>query len=182
MSKEKVVLGSHVAKAWTTTAGLTAVVIMCRGRHHCGYVGLPESHVLHGLHYSEESQYIRDITEEEPVGQRGPISLLCMGDKKTSPEIAYDVHGSLTYAGKLDFPEIDPSLWYFGYDCAHCDDGVSPQYVEWAKENLPENIRDFETTEGFKDLDFCIAQCESLAKQIVDKLIFPALEDKSNEQ
>lgn len=173
MSKEKTILGTHVVKQWQTAAGFTAVVILCRGRHHCGYVGLPAEHLLHGLHYATSSPHIKNVIGEESVGQRGVLSLLCIEGKETAPEIAYDVHGSITWSDYLKgFPEVDESLWFFGFDCAHCDDGVSQQYVDWCAEN---NIPCFESTEGFKDLAFCEQQCESLAQQILDKLVVLAV-------
>lgn len=173
MSQEKTVLGTHVVKQWKTAAGFTAVVIMCRGRHHCGYVGLPKDHLLHGLDYNTSSPYIKNVIEEESVGQRSVLSLLCIEGKETAPVIAYDVHGSITWSGYLKgFPEADEFLWFFGFDCAHCDDGVSQQYADWCAEN---NCPCFESTEGFKDLAFCEQQCESLAQQIVDKLAVPAI-------
>jgi hypothetical protein len=67
-----------------------------------------------------------------------------------------DVHGGLTFAdGNGKYPAEGSGLWWFGYDCAHAGDTVpglhfSNPYRE----------------ETFKDLPFCINECEKLAEQL----------------
>jgi hypothetical protein len=63
------------------------------------------------------------------------------GDRSVDELI--DVHGGVTYAGE----KFGEGRWFLGFDCAHGDElfGI----------------------EG-KSLDFCVDECESLAKQIAE--------------
>jgi hypothetical protein len=78
--------------------------------HRNGYVGVPPEHVVHGLDYNH--------------------NLL----------IEVDVHGGLTYAGRL-WEHSD--WWYVGFDCAHAYDGKDIEtYEEYIRRGLVED-RDF---------------------------------------
>jgi hypothetical protein len=73
-------------------------------------------------------------------------------------DVEVNVHGGLTYAAEED------GLWCFGYDCAHWDDAkdheiMSDEY-KMAFMNWPNDGGTIKT------LDFCVAECESLAKQL----------------
>jgi len=114
-----------IEKDWITQAGLHAVVVhiasrMGFGEWRCGYVGVPKTHPWFGKGYNDE----------------GPINC--------------DVHGGLTYADNTLYVQPDDTdLWWFGYDCAHFDDGVY----------------------GYgdrKELSFCVEECENLANQLVN--------------
>jgi hypothetical protein len=175
---------SKVMRVWKTAAGFKAAIILTRGKFYCGYVGVDAKHPLHGLDYSSNSPYIKDVTGEEELGQRGAMSLLRAEGRETSPEIAFDVHGSITYAGTWDkndwCRELDDGLWYFGYDCAHYQDGQFPDVD--AEGNMVPSRFDPGSELPPKSLDFCIAQCESLARQILDKTLpFIALEHKPDD-
>lgn len=147
---------STIEKVWKTEAGFKAVVIICRGSHRCGYIGLTKEHVLHGLGYDTNSPHIKDITGEESLGQRSPMMFLCGQGKETSPSVAFDVHGGVTFADTAPHIELEnDGLWYFGFDCAHYQDG---------------NMQ-YENGYPVRDLEFCIEQCESLAKQIKEKVL-----------
>lgn len=60
-----------------------------------------------------------------------------------APEDVFEVHGGLTYSNDGTHVPLESGPWYFGYDCDHFGD-----------ENL--------------SLEFCIEQCESLAKQLAE--------------
>jgi hypothetical protein len=74
-------------------------------------------------------------------------------------EVNVYVHGGLTFSHDED------GLWWFGYDCAHSDDAKDPElmsdeykkvFMDWPRFN-----------EGaIRTLEFCVAECESLAKQL----------------
>jgi len=117
---------STIEADWITSAGLRAIVIFGRLGFHCGYVGVPSSHPLFGVKYSEPSQR---------YGK--------------APEDMFDVHGGLTYSGGEDDFPVESDLWWFGYDCGHLGD-----------------VSDICSEGVFRDLDYCKAECESLAKQI----------------
>jgi hypothetical protein len=63
-------------------------------------------------------------------------------------ELYIGVHGGLTFSGSLPFHSDDSRHW-FGYDCAHSGDKsyINPNGIE-------------------RTLDYCIEECETLAKQL----------------
>lgn len=112
--------------------------------HWCGYVGVEPGHPLHGKDYEE-------------------------------PNV--DVHGGLTFADACRPTETEETgvchvpgkgepdhVWWFGVDCAHCDD-YSPLDRKWANERgYPFTIW---PESSYKTLDFVKAQCAALALQLV---------------
>jgi hypothetical protein len=159
---------SNVEKVWSTKAGLTAVVLMTDLGHRCGYVGIPSTHPLFGVEYSQEAACLKDLPEDEPVGGRGIITLFCMpttADGKISrrPDAIFDVHGSLTYSGGSEtYPIESKGLWWFGYDCGHSGDAPAPGSRMAEYSVFPGDIH--------RTLEFCIEQCESLAQQLIDRV------------
>lgn len=167
-----------VEKDWTTESGLRAVVIMSDSGHHCGYVGVPAAHPLHGVGYSVQTPALNAPEDGEPVGKRGALSLICAAlapedqGRMQSPEMVFDVHGSLTYSGGSEkYPAPSDGLWWFGYDCAHYGDAKSPEACARSRERYPnEPILWYSEYDGtFRDLPYCVRECESLARQIVEK-------------
>jgi hypothetical protein len=143
----------QVEKDWITAAGLRAVVII--SRHRCGYVGVAEDSCLFGKSYFKQ---IDEITTEQAnsqeLGKKSPILLFTAtadGDSENSIrrslDIICDVHGGLTYSSSnapdADYP-VKSSLHWFGFDCGHYGD----------------------TEPGGQALEYCIAECESLATQL----------------
>ena len=153
-------MGYDVEKDWMTEAGLRAVVIMVRDSHRCGYVGVPASHPLFGAEYSEPHPALAVPAEGEPVGKRSPLAVFCAaGDasRLQAPDLVFDVHGGVTYSGKSDNYPVPSDLWWFGFDCAHAGD------------------QSYGGRDGvMRDLDYCVAECESLASQIFAKTTLPA--------
>lgn len=83
-------------------------------------------------------------------------------DYDESPIMEINVHGGVTYAGDLD--EMD-GKYVVGYDCAHYGDLMK----------CPEELKgtsmehSFMYSEGiWRDVDYCINECESLANQLVN--------------
>lgn len=158
---------TYSEKEWVTSEGFHAVVIVCRGSHRCGYVGVPVGHPLHGVNYGDNTIALAPITGEEKVGDRGPISLLSIASRLAnaedcrSPEDVFDVHGSLTFsAGCVYREKPNPdNFWYFGFDCHHCGDGsMNPAYSY---------------SDGpVRSLEYCVVYCESLSRQIKEKTIW----------
>lgn len=145
-------MDSENEKDWITKAGLRAVCLMVRGSHRCGYVGLPPGHPLYGVEYDDDNELLgrqRQKLDCEPAGKRGVVTLFCWDGKKVSPEIFFDVHGSLTYSSSgEDYPAEGPE-WWLGFDCAHCGDSTA-----------------FSGGES-RSLEYVVAECERLAEQIV---------------
>lgn len=175
---------SSVVKVWNTEAGFKAAVILARGEHHCGYVGVPKDHPLFELHYDTNTQYLAELSPEEEIGQRGLLTVICGAERMQSPLMVFDVHGSLTWSDFIGKKaeqgswnkELDDGLWYFGYDCAHSGDGKFPSFDDEGNVIHDPYLWDQSPP---KSLDFCIQQCESLAQQIKDKTLpLLALEHK----
>jgi len=137
-----------VEKDWTTSAGFRAVVIQLHGRHRCGYVGIPSEHPLYGVGCSEVSSCLRPLADDEPIGKRGIIPLLCYDKAEgLAHNVAFNVHGSLTFASDGDYPVENDGLWWFGFDCNHYYDNDNP-----------------------RSLEYCIDECESLARQLIERV------------
>lgn len=162
----------QVERDWTTQAGFRAVVTMSDMGHRCGYVGLPKEHPLYGAEYSDPSPALTAPSNDEPVGKRGVITLLCVTpERMTSPELVFDVHGSLTFSGNGHgrYPVLS-DLWWFGYDCGHAGDGKSPEYLQEMCERYPGSPIMWKDDGEFRSLEYCMNECESLARQIAEKV------------
>jgi hypothetical protein len=73
-----------------------------------------------------------------------------------------DVHGGLTFSeGISDYP-VESDLWWFGYDCNHLWDAPSTQYLE----EHPDTHGFIEIGAVHRSLNYCISNCESLARQL----------------
>lgn len=144
----------NIEKDWTTGAGLRAVIVRLVsdysrvGGHRCAYVGIPQGHPLHGVGYSDNTEALAKPADDTAIGKRGVLSLICASERMQSPEVVFDVHGSLTFAKSGAYP-VESDLWWFGFDCAHCDDDE----------------------DGGRSLEYVTNECESLAKQIVEKTV-----------
>lgn len=164
-----------IEKDWVTEAGFRAVVIMGDLGFRCGYVGLPQGHKLHGVSYSQETEYLVKIPNTESVGKRGIMTLFLAGvgdGIPQSPEMVFDVHGSLTYSAEYtDYPVKSDGLWWFGFDCGHAGDGRSAEYLQEQKEKYPTMPFMWGEEDVCRSLEYCIEECESLARQVVQKTI-----------
>lgn len=166
----------QVEKDWTTAAGFRAVVTMGSMGFRCGYVGVPEGHPLHGAEYDAPCSALPAPADDEEVGKRGIIPLLCASadsSRLTSPDVVFDVHGGLTYSAGRDYPVPSDGLWWFGYDCGHAGDGRSEEYIAQRKAASPDSgdLWDNAWDEVVRDLAYCEAECESLARQIVERTV-----------
>ena len=163
-------MSAPIVKDWTTEAGLRAVIVMTEMGHHCGYVGVPPGHPLHGVGYSQPCDALSPMPDSEPLGKRGVLAVFCAAgdpERARSPEMVFDVHGSITYSGgSPDYPAQSDNLWWFGYDCAHAGDSPSPEAQAKKREMHPDHRFLWERTGEFRDIDYCVTECESLARQI----------------
>lgn len=74
------------------------------------------------------------------------------------------VHGGITFESygqeiTLEGSPFHKELYYLGYDCAHGGDQV----------RVPLEVQDLfpkSSKSVFRDVDYCVEQCESLAKQL----------------
>jgi hypothetical protein len=145
-----------VEKHWTTKAGLLAVVIMGSLNHRCGYVAVESTSKLFGASYHDQIPEItKDMADNTTLGNKPAILLLCASagadddnSVRRSLDIVINVHRCLTYSSESvgsSYPvKTSEPAWWFGYDCGHYGD------------NEP----------GGQSLEYCIAECESLATQL----------------
>jgi hypothetical protein len=125
--------------------GLSYVVIFCGGYepHRCGYVGIGKDHRLFGFGYSDRIPGMdRKEIERMEVGDRGVMTIFCeAGREGVSPALYFDVHGGITLAtGEGKYPiETGPDIWWYGFDCAHCNDTIE----HWTMEAVESECKQF---------------------------------------
>ena len=154
-----------VEKDWTSKAELRCVVIMTDMGHRCGYVGVTNIHPFYGKGYSDPAPIEEfEKVAEGDIGKRGVIDLICCDPDKPHIGILFNVHGGITYSAGSDKYPVKSNLWWFGYDCAHCDDSKDLS-------EMSDAVREIELqypTGGIvRSLDYCIQECESLAEQLM---------------
>ena len=105
---------------------LRCVVVFQKMGYRCGYVGIPNNHPLYGKNYNEKCLPFKDI-ENQSISKRGiiPMAFMEIKDGLISPEVYFDVHGGITFAdgGIGSKYPVESDLWWFGFDCAHYNDG-----------------------------------------------------------
>ena len=111
--------------------------------HRCGYVGIKEKHNLYGVGYVDTFDF---------KGEKNRLGCF------------FDVHGGITFSGKIIKEIFKSDLWWFGFDCAHLGDARDLTVIDdekvresWERLSMPGTI---------KTLEYCVAQCESLSKQL----------------
>lgn len=160
-----------VEKDWISS-GLRCIAIAADSGHRCGYVGLPKSHPLYGVGYGAYHPALDALwgaTKEGPIGDRGIIPILCAmfreaDEVQPTPELVFDVHGSITYANGGDDYPIESDLWWYGFDCAHADDANDLTLI--TDEHLRAIYAEFGNDGVVRDLAFVVAECEKLAAQL----------------
>lgn len=148
-------------KDWTTAAGLRAVVLLVRGSHRCGYVGVDSTHPLHGIEYGAPIPCMREAAQSATVGSKGVMlaltaccDALADGEVRPSLDTLIDCHGGLTWSdGDDHYPAEAQGVWWFGFDCAHCGDGSLDPGHDWMAGPV-------------RSLEYCVEECESIARQI----------------
>jgi hypothetical protein len=148
---------------WTYKGLLCLAVRHSTLLHWCAYVGVPKSNPLHGIQYSDRIESLRAMWEkrkEQPIGEHPSMAvmlqLLC-GEHFNDPTMdkIVDVHGGITFASP-HFASSDPSLWFFGFDCGHCND-VSPYMQKY------EHMRG----SSYRTIQYVKQQTEHMADQII---------------
>ena len=122
--------------------------------HVCGYVEIPQGHYLYGKSYIDPIYELAKFNEqvlEGGVGKLGSIPMFLFATRKDNEEpmsadILFDVHGGITYSGKLTNNESPSQCfdWAIGFDTAHFNDDETTQTHEY---------------------------CESECKRLIDQLV-----------
>lgn len=133
----------------------------------CGYVAVPKEHPLHGYNYSVSRKISKPAVAQvwDTSGEDREWTYGLYSEEFDcgflSPEAVFRVHGGLTYSGDK-CPTNDPDgNWWFGFDCAHAGDFIP--YDGAVRDLVSRHDGDI-----YRDLTFVIAQCEHLAKQLID--------------
>ncbi len=162
--------------------GLHCVVLMTDMGHRCGYVAIPPGHPLYAASYSKQHPLLlRSAMDGETIGKRGIIPLFCAaideGDT-LCPDAYFNVHGGITYAsnGGGRYPTRRTSKrkhhWWFGFDCAHCDDAPDLNEIEDPMlrriyGELNDSLAALDSPRVVRSFDYVKAECESLAEQLL---------------
>lgn len=158
-------------------AGYTCVVIFGYSGHRCGYVGIPKENMLYGKEYSD---YL-DVEKKELEGElNGRILQLFFGaldnDERARIDLYFNVHGGITHSGggeKSSYP-IESNLWWFGFDCNHCNDRKD---LHLAYEKFPEYRKSIQNMIDIEMLlpsmggkvrteEYVVNECKKLADQL----------------
>ena len=133
--------------------------------HRCGYVKIPEGHVLHGLSFdSRVSGTTVGSVKEQEVGKRGLIPIFCSSasedDDEVSLDMLFDVHGGITFGAEMD------GDWWIGFDCSHYCDAADPELAQ------PEyaGFAAMRTGGVVRTREYVEAECASLIRQIKEIL------------
>ena len=112
----------------------------------CGYVGVPKTNELYGLSYDQANEFA-------------------------------DCHGGLTYSSEienLNYP-IKSDLWWFGFDCGHCDDTNDLKQAAKYFPHLSQQFaimmqaeRMFPTGGEIRDREYVKENCVSLAESFIE--------------
>lgn len=146
--------------------GMRCVVVFTRTGHRCGYVGINKEHRLYGVDYDQHIEFLtKESIENTPIGKRGILSIVFWDGESVTPEIYFDVHGSITYAGSGDYP-VESDLWWFGFDCAHAGD--RPDYNKLREYGLAneEEIMPWDVEGVIRSQEYVEQECRNLADQL----------------
>lgn len=105
--------------------------------HRCGYVGIPKTHSLYGKRCSDYLKIKKKDLGDREISGIFPLLCACFDeDERIKIEAYFQCHGGITFSdgGKSSSYPIESDLWWFGFDCGHCDDGKE---LELAYERFP---------------------------------------------
>ena len=159
--------------------GMKCVVTFQKHGHRCGYVGVPKGHPLYGKDYSDYLDIKKeDMGDKEISGIFPLFSALLDDDERIRIEAYFNCHGGITYSGggcNSSYP-IPSDLWWFGFDCAHCDDGkdfilamkLFPEYSEQIA--MTRRIEEGYSNDYviIRELNYVEDECKKLADQLIE--------------
>lgn len=157
----------RVERNWNKN-GYQCVVIMTVNGHRCGYVRVPNGHVLHSVEYNEHTFKLGPYMDRHTtISDSSKVSLISMlVGFGLDPQSAFDIHGGITFSGgDTDYPVMAHNAWWFGFDCAHCND--APDLSEMSGVQLEIAIR-FPTGGIVRSLEFCVDECHNLVDQLIE--------------
>lgn len=157
--------------------GMKCIITFSRMGYRCGYVGIPKEHPLYGKNYDDHLEIKKEDIEGKEVSGIFPLlGAIIDEDERVRIEAYFNCHGGITYAGggeNSKYPIIS-NLWWFGFDCAHCDDDKD---LDLAMEIFPEHAEQIAMTKSIenmypisglvmRELDYVEEECKGLADQL----------------
>lgn len=127
--------------------GRRAIIWRMNAGHLCGYLEIASDSPLYEKDYHKPLPCLAGlINGDTERGKRGAIPWMMQlmeglpaADAPLRPEMVFDVHGSLTFSGKLH----NHSGWWIGFDCNHSGDDpetCDEVYVESELRRLEEQV------------------------------------------
>lgn len=155
---------------------LKCVVTFGNMGHRCGYVGVPKWHPLYGKDYSDYLDIKKEDIEGKEVSGVFPLfDALLDDDERVRIEAYFTCHGGITYSGggeKSTYP-IESDLWWFGFDCAHYDDGKDldlaiERFPEYAQQLAMTKVieKQYPTGGEVRSSEYVTENCKELANQL----------------
>ena len=136
----------EVIKQFETKPGLQAAILKVYDSHLCGYVEVSKESRLHGVKCSDPCEFIEPPLNDS-MGGRGVIPLVLAASSgrggSTRPDVAFDVHGSITFSGGAYWLGDDLKGWWFGFDLNHYGDSglrFNEPYVASECEKLADQL------------------------------------------
>ncbi len=168
---------NHIIESEFIHEGLKCIVIFTSYGHRCGYVSVEENSPLFGIGYSDDlnkPELLKEL-KQTTIGKRGIIPLFCWDGESTTPGVLFNVHGGITYSDKAEnYPIENNKSWWFGFDCAHCDDAKDWEYL---KSNFPNEVwkpiweiekrfPNKKSNNVIRSKEYAEQECKNLAEQI----------------
>ena len=170
-------MGHTVEFDFISEEGLRCVGLALTRGHRCGYVAIPEGHVLYGVRYDDTlPEAVAFVTEKlmkgEDISHRGviPVVTAALSGNMNRLDVVIDVHGSLTFSEPSDetnYPAPSTEkVWWFGFDYEHSGDGKDFSIMDARTRELYESspFLFFEGTVRSKE--YVEQQCKLLARQL----------------
>jgi hypothetical protein len=152
----------------------------------CGYVGIGDEHPLFGLPTNHPlklpSSWFEGRSAKQGFGYVDLVMHALSGAKSMEEacpiSLAFEVHGGVNYANDHVPGRESDGRWWFGFDCGHADD-YAPGAVNFKKimgemiDSMPEEVRAtmrdivFRTEGVYRDQQYVVSECQSLAAQLV---------------
>lgn len=146
--------------------GFRFVVLGLPRGHRCGYVRIPKGHTLYKLSYSEQLPITLKAIKNKPVGKRGVVSLLGASflkpDDRISMDLLFDVHGGITFSGKLE----DFYGYWIGFDCAHAGDAKDFSLMDEETRKSYDGWPDY-PGDVIRTKEYVEQECKNLIDQII---------------
>jgi hypothetical protein len=132
----------------------------------CGYVGVPPTHPYFGWSYDDDIVLqpgdLDDVQVGRDIGYIETFIYALQGaDNYGTIPLSFTLraHRGVNFSGARD---NNNSLWWFGFDCGHCDDLQPGMRLRTS----PEYQRVVMSQQTYRDLEYVRKECTALAFQL----------------